>query len=404
MHASVEIGTPLSPHALRVLLLGAGELGKEVAIELQRFGVEVIAADRYANAPAMQVAHRSHVLDMLDGAAIRDLVARERPHLVVPEIEAIRTQTLVELEAEGTARVIPTARAAWLTMDREGIRRLAAETLQLPTSPYRFVDTLEDYRAAVAALGLPCVVKPVMSSSGHGQSLVRAAAAIDAAWEHAQTGGRAGAGRVIVEGFIDFDYEITLLTVRHAGGTSFCAPVGHLQRDGDYRESWQPQPMSPLALQRAQAIARAVTDDLGGWGLFGVELFVKGDMVWFSEVSPRPHDTGLVTLASQELSEFALHARAILGLPVPADENGWIAHTGPSASCAVLAHGHGVPLFGGVEAALAHPATQLRLFGKPRVAGHRRVAVTLARGDDVAHARAIARNAAAALTVELRDP
>ena len=404
MHASVEIGTPLSPHALRVLLLGAGELGKEVAIELQRFGVEVIAADRYADAPAMQVAHRSHVLDMLDGAAIRDLVARERPHLVVPEIEAIRTQTLVELEAEGAARVIPTARAAWLTMDREGIRRLAAETLQLPTSPYRFVDTLEDYRAAVAALGLPCVVKPVMSSSGHGQSLVRDAAAIDAAWDHAQTGGRAGAGRVIVEGFIDFDYEITLLTVRHAGGTSFCAPVGHLQRDGDYRESWQPQPMSPLALQRAQAIARAVTDDLGGWGLFGVELFVKGDMVWFSEVSPRPHDTGLVTLASQELSEFALHARAILGLPVHADENGWIAHAGPSASCAVLAHGHGVPVFGGVDAALAHPATQLRLFGKPRVAGHRRVAVTLARGDDVAQARAIARDAAAALTVELRDP
>ena len=399
-----RIGTPLSPHALRVLLLGSGELGKEVAIELQRFGVEVIAADRYADAPAMQVAHRSHVLDMLDGAAIRDLVARERPHLVVPEIEAIRTQTLVELEAEGTARVIPTARAAWLTMDREGIRRLAAETLQLPTSPYRFVDTLEDYRAAVAALGLPCVVKPVMSSSGHGQSLVRDADAIDVAWDHAQTGGRAGAGRAIVEGFIDFDYEITLLTVRHAGGTSFCAPVGHLQRDGDYRESWQPQPMSPLALQRAQAIARAVTDDLGGWGLFGVELFVKGDRVWFSEVSPRPHDTGLVTLASQALSEFALHARAILGLPVHADENGWIAHAGPSASCAVLAHGHGVPVFGGVDAALAHPATQLRLFGKPRVAGHRRVAVTLARGDDVAQARAIARDAAAALTVELRDP
>jgi len=404
MHASVEIGTPLSPHALRVLLLGAGELGKEVAIELQRFGVEVIAADRYADAPAMQVAHRSHVLDMLDGAAIRDLVARERPHLVVPEIEAIRTQTLVELEAEGAARVIPTARAAWLTMDREGIRRLAAETLGLPTSPYRFVDTREEYRAAVAALGLPCVVKPVMSSSGHGQSLVRDVDGIDAAWDHAQTGGRAGAGRVIVEGFIDFDYEITLLTVRHAGGTSFCAPVGHLQRDGDYRESWQPQPMSPLALQRAQAIARAVTGDLGGWGLFGVELFVKGDMVWFSEVSPRPHDTGLVTLASQELSEFALHARAILGLPVHADENGWIAHAGPSASCAVLAHGHGVPVFGGVEAALAHPTTQLRLFGKPRVAGHRRVAVTLARGDDVAQARAIARDAAAALTVELRDP
>ena len=404
MHASVEIGTPLSPHALRVLLLGAGELGKEVAIELQRYGVEVIAADRYADAPAMQVAHRGHVLDMLDGDAIRALVARERPHLVVPEIEAIRTQTLVALEAEGAARVIPTARAAWLTMDREGIRRLAAETLGLPTSPYRFVDTREEYRAAVAALGLPCVVKPVMSSSGHGQSLVRDADGIDAAWDHAQTGGRAGAGRAIVEGFIDFDYEITLLTVRHAGGTSFCAPVGHLQRDGDYRESWQPQPMSPLALQRAQAIARAVTDDLGGWGLFGVELFVKGDMVWFSEVSPRPHDTGLVTLASQELSEFALHVRAILGLPVHADENGWIAHAGPSASCAVLAHGHGVPVFGGVDAALAHPSTQLRLFGKPRVAGHRRVAVTLARGDDVAKARAIARNAAAALTVELRDP
>lgn len=404
MHASVEIGTPLSPHALRVLLLGAGELGKEVAIELQRYGVEVIAADRYADAPAVQVAHRSHVLDMLDGDAIRALVARERPHLVVPEIEAISTQTLVALEAEGAARVIPTARAAWLTMDREGIRRLAAETLGLPTSPYRFVDTREEYRAAVAALGLPCVVKPVMSSSGHGQSLVRDADGIDAAWDHAQTGGRAGAGRAIVEGFIDFDYEITLLTVRHAGGTSFCAPVGHLQRDGDYRESWQPQPMSPVALQRAQDIARAVTDDLGGWGLFGVELFVKGDMVWFSEVSPRPHDTGLVTLASQDLSEFALHARAILGLPVPADADGWIAHAGPSASCAVLAHGHGVPVFGGVDAALAHPATHLRLFGKPRVAGHRRVAVTLARGDDVAQARAIARDAAAALTVELRDP
>ena len=404
MPAHVEIGTPLSPHALRVLLLGAGELGKEVAIELQRYGVEVIAADRYADAPAMQVAHRSHVLDMLDGEAIRALVARERPHLVVPEIEAISTQTLVALEAEGAARVIPTARAAWLTMDREGIRRLAAETLGLPTSPYRFVDTREEYRAAVAALGLPCVVKPVMSSSGHGQSLVRDADGIDAAWVHAQTGGRAGAGRAIVEGFIDFDYEITLLTVRHAGGTSFCAPVGHLQRDGDYRESWQPQPMSPVALQRAQDIARAVTDDLGGWGLFGVELFVKGDMVWFSEVSPRPHDTGLVTLASQDLSEFALHARAILGLPVPADADGWIAQAGPSASCAVLAHGHGVPVFGGVDAALAHPATHLRLFGKPRVAGHRRVAVTLARGDDVAQARAIARDAAAALTVELRDP
>ena len=391
-----RIGTPLSPHALRVLLLGSGELGKEVAIELQRFGVEVIAADRYADAPAMQVAHRSHVLDMLDGAAIRALVAQEKPHLIVPEIEAISTQTLVELEAEQGQRVVPTARAARLTMDREGIRRLAAETLGLPTSPYRFVDTAEDYRAAVAALGIPCVVKPVMSSSGHGQSLVRNEADIDKAWEYAQTGGRAGAGRVIVEGFIDFDYEITLLTVRHAGGTSFCEPIGHLQKDGDYRESWQPQPMSALALQRSQDIARAITDDLGGRGVFGVELFIKGDEVWFSEVSPRPHDTGLVTLASQDLSQFALHARAILGLPIPA-----IRQLGASASCAALAHGHGVPVFSGVDAALAQPDTQLRLFGKPRVAGHRRVAVTLARGADIDAARGTARDAAAALTVDL---
>ncbi len=396
-----RIGTPLSPDALRVLLLGAGELGKEVAIELQRFGVEVIAADRYADAPAMQVAHRSHVLDMLDGAAIRALIARERPQLIVPEIEAIHTRTLVELEAEFAAsgdatRIVPTARAAWLTMDREGIRRLAAETLGLPTSPYRFVDTLTEYRDAVATLGLPCVVKPVMSSSGHGQSLLRVEADIDAAWAYAQTGGRTGAGRVIVEGFIDFDYEITMLTVRHAGGTSFCEPIGHLQRDGDYRESWQPQPMSALALERSQAIARAVTDDLGGRGVFGVELFIKGDEVWFSEVSPRPHDTGLVTLASQDLSQFALHARAILGLPIPG-----IRQLGPSASCAVLAHGHGVPLFDDVDAALARPDTQLRLFGKPRVHGHRRVAVTLARAGDVDSARAAARAAAAALTVSL---
>ncbi|MES2859742.1 MAG: formate-dependent phosphoribosylglycinamide formyltransferase [Pseudomonadota bacterium] len=402
-----RIGTPLSPHATRVLLLGSGELGKEVALELQRLGVEVVAADRYANAPAMQVAHRSHVLDMLDGAAIRALVAMEQPHLIVPEIEAIHTQTLIELEAESTAsgngaRIIPTARAARLTMDREGIRRLAAETLGLPTSPYCFVDTLDDYRAAVAALGIPCVVKPVMSSSGHGQSLVRSGDDIEAAWQYAQTGGRAGAGRVIVEGFIDFDYEITQLTVRHRGAdgqgtTSFCAPIGHLQRDGDYRESWQPQPMSALALERAQAIARAVTDNLGGSGVFGVELFVRGDQVWFSEVSPRPHDTGLVTLVSQDLSQFALHARAILGLPIPG-----IRQLGASASCAVLAHGHGVPVFEHVDAALAHPDTQLRLFGKPVVAGHRRVAVTLARGADVDHARRVARDAAAALTVQLQ--
>ncbi|QDH69676.1 formate-dependent phosphoribosylglycinamide formyltransferase [Marilutibacter alkalisoli] len=402
-----KIGTPLSPHAFRVLLLGSGELGKEVAIELQRFGVEVIAADRYADAPAMQVAHRSHVLDMLDGQAVRELIAAERPNLIVPEIEAIHTPTLVELEREfagrgSDTRVIPTARAARLTMDREGIRRLAAETLGLPTSPYRFVDTQEEYRAAVAEIGLPCVVKPVMSSSGKGQSTVRGDADIDKAWEYAQTGGRAGAGRCIVEGFIDFDYEITLLTVRHAGGTAFCAPIGHLQRDGDYRESWQPQPMSPKALERAQEIARKITDDLGGWGLFGVELFVKGDEVWFSEVSPRPHDTGLVTLASQVLSEFALHARAILGLPIHADGDGVVPHVGPTASCAVLAQGHGVPVFEGVDVALSAPGTQLRLFGKPRVEGQRRVAVTLAHGDDVEQARAAAREAADRLKVGLR--
>ncbi|KAF1709357.1 phosphoribosylglycinamide formyltransferase 2 [Pseudoxanthomonas kalamensis DSM 18571] len=396
-----SLGTPLSASATRVLLLGSGELGKEVAIELQRFGVEVIAADRYADAPAMQVAHRSHVLDMLDPIALKALIEKEKPHLVVPEIEAIHTETLVALEREHGQRVVPTARAARLTMDREGIRRLAAETLGLPTSPYRFVDTAEEYRAAVAAVGLPCVVKPVMSSSGKGQSTVRDAADVDAAWDYAQTGGRAGAGRCIVEGFIDFDYEITLLTVRHAGGTAFCDPVGHWQKDGDYRESWQPQPMSTLALQRAKAIARAITDDLGGWGLFGVELFVKGDDVWFSEVSPRPHDTGLVTLVSQELSEFALHSRAILGLPVDADAEGRIGLKGPSASCAMLAQGHGVPAFEHVELALAAPTTALRLFGKPRVDGQRRVGVTLARGDDVERARARAREAAAAIGIRL---
>ena len=400
--SALEFGTPLSPSAIRVLLLGSGELGKEVAIELQRFGCEVIAADRYADAPAMQVAHRSHVLNMLDGDALRALISEERPTLIVPEIEAIHTETLVQLEREfadrGThTRIVPTARAARLTMDREGIRRLAAETLGLPTSPYRFVDTLEDYRAAVAEIGVPCVVKPVMSSSGKGQSLVRTADDIDKAWDYAQTGGRAGAGRAIVEGFIDFDYEITLLTVRHAAGTDFCAPIGHLQRDGDYRESWQPQPMSPRALEAAQRIARIITDDLGGWGLFGVELFVKGDEVWFSEVSPRPHDTGLVTSISQDLSEFALHARAILGLPIPV-----IRQNGPSASCAVLAHGHGVPVFNGVADALRAPDTALRLFGKPMVEGHRRVAVTLALGEDIDAARATARDAAAALKITLR--
>jgi phosphoribosylglycinamide formyltransferase 2 len=406
-HVMTSIGTPLAPHATRVLLLGSGELGKEVAIELQRFGVEVIAADRYADAPAMQVAHRSHVIDMLDAQALRDLIAHERPHLIVPEIEAIHTQTLVELEHEfaergTTTRIVPTARATRLTMDREGIRRLAAETLGLPVSPYRFVDTLDEYREAIATIGLPCVVKPVMSSSGKGQSTVRTESDIDDAWSYAQTGGRAGAGRVIVEGFIDFDYEITLLTVRHAGGTSFCAPIGHLQRDGDYRESWQPQPMSALALERSQAIARRITNDLGGWGVFGVELFVRGDEVWFSEVSPRPHDTGLVTLASQTLSEFALHARVILGLPVHTDAGGVVPVIAPAASCAVLAEGSGVPVFGGIEAVLAHPAVGLRLFGKPRVEGRRRVGVTLAVAADVDQAREIARDAAGRLEIDLR--
>jgi len=388
-------GTPNTPGATRLLLLGSGELGKEVAIEAQRYGIEVIAADRYADAPAMQVAHRSHLLNMLDPTALRALIAKERPHLVVPEIEAIHTPTLVELENEGLS-VIPTARAAWLTMNREGIRRLAAEELGLMTSPYRFVGTQAEYRDAVAEIGLPCVVKPVMSSSGKGQSTLKSAADIDAAWETAQSGGRAGQGRVIVEGFIRFDYEITLLTVRHAEGTAFCDPIGHLQIDGDYRESWQPQPMSPRALQRAQEIARAITDNLGGTGLFGVELFVQGDDVWFSEVSPRPHDTGLVTLISQELSEFALHVRAILGLPIPN-----ILQLGPSASCALLAHGHGVPRFTGIAEALAEPDTALRLFGKPRVEGHRRVGVTLARADSIDAARTKARAAAAALTIAL---
>jgi phosphoribosylglycinamide formyltransferase 2 len=393
------LGTPLSQAATRVLLLGAGELGKEVVIELQRLGVEVIAADRYANAPAMQVAHRSHVIDMLDPAALRGLVLAERPALIVPEIEAIATPALIELEKEGF-RVIPTARAARLTMDREGIRRLAAEQLGLATSPYRFAGTFDEYHAAVAALGLPCVVKPVMSSSGKGQSVLRSDSDVAPAWETAQAGGRAGAGRVIVEGFIRFDYEITLLTVRHTGGTSFCAPIGHLQVDGDYRESWQPQPMSAAALAESQRMARAVTDELGGTGIFGVELFVRGDEVWFSEVSPRPHDTGLVTLVSQDLSEFALHARAILGLPVPA-----IRQAGPAASCAVLLEGRSRDIrFRGVERALEEPDTQLRLFGKPEVAGHRRMGVTLALGRDLADARDKARRAAATIVAgaELR--
>src|SRR5580692_687179 len=380
------LGTPLTASATRVMLLGSGELGKEVAIELQRFGCEVIAVDRYANAPAMQVSQRSHVIDMLDGAALRALVERERPQLIVPEIEAIATPMLQQLEAEGF-HVIPTARAARLTMDREGIRRLAAEELKLQTSPYRFAGSEAEYRAAIADIGLPCVIKPVMSSSGKGQSLVRAEADIDAAWQYAQRGGRAGAGRVIVEGLVRFDYEITLLTIRHAGGTSFCEPIGHLQVVGDYRESWQPQPMSALALQRSQDIAAAITGNLGGSGLFGVELFIAGDDVWFSEVSPRPHDTGLVTLISQDLSEFALHARAILGLPIPV-----IRQLGPSASCAVLVEGDGeAPRYHHVADALQFPDTALRLFGKPEVRGHRRMGVSLALGADIDEARAKAR-------------
>ena len=390
-----RIGTPLSPTATRVLLCGSGELGKEVAIELQRLGCEVIAVDRYANAPAMQVAHRSHVVSMLDGAALRAVIEQEKPHYIVPEIEAIATSTLVELEAEGYT-VVPTARATQLTMDREGIRRLAAETLGLPTSPYRFADSFEDYAAGVAAIGFPCVVKPVMSSSGKGQSVLRKAEDVRPAWETAQEGGRAGKGRVIVEGFVDFDYEITLLTVRHINGTSFCPPVGHRQEDGDYRESWQPQAMSEAALRESERIALAVTEALGGRGLFGVELFVKGDQVWFSEVSPRPHDTGLVTLISQDLSEFALHARAILGLPVPG-----IRFHGPSASAVILVDGDSdQTVFGNLQDALAEPDTALRLFGKPEVHGRRRMGVALALDASVEAAKGKALRAAQAVHIE----
>lgn len=384
--STVTLGTALCPSATRLMLLGSGELGKELAIEAQRLGVEVIAVDRYADAPAMQVAHRSHVIDMLDGAVLRALIETEKPDLIVPEIEAIATPTLVEMEREGW-KVIPTARAAFLTMNREGIRRLAAEELGLPTSPYRFADNEADYRAAIEALGLPCVVKPIMSSSGKGQSVVKSADDIAPAWTYAQEGGRAGKGRVIVEGFIDFDYEITLLTLRHRDGTSFCPPIGHLQVKGDYRESWQPQPMSEAALRESERIAGAITTALGGYGLFGVELFVKGDQVWFSEVSPRPHDTGLVTLVSQDLSEFALHARAILGLPVPN-----IRTRGPAASCALLVEGESTDArFGNLAEALAEPDTQLRLFGKPELKGSRRLGVALALGEDVDEARAKAR-------------
>jgi len=391
-----SIGTPLSATAKKILLLGSGELGKEVAIEAQRFGIEVIAVDRYANAPAMQVGHRSHVISMLDGAALRRIVELEKPDLIVPEIEAIATDTLIELEREGF-RVVPTARAAKLTMNREGIRRLAAEELQLPTSPYRFAETETEFRDAIAAIGTPCVVKPIMSSSGKGQSVVKSTDDITRAWDYAQQGGRAGAGRVIVEGFIQFDYEITLLTVRTKHGTQFCAPIGHLQIDGDYRESWQPQPMSSGALEKSQQIARAITEALGGTGLFGVELFVRGDDVIFSEVSPRPHDTGLVTLISQDLSEFALHVRAILDLPIPT-----IRQLGASASCALLVEGDSDRVqFHDIDKALAQPDTALRLFGKPEVRGQRRMGVGLARGTSIDEARQKACAVVAALKVEL---
>lgn len=371
-------GTATRPGATRALLLGSGELGKEVAIELQRFGIEVIAADRYPNAPAMQVAHAARVLDMLDGAALRELVAEIKPDLIIPEIEAIATDTLAALEQEGV-KVVPNARATQLTMNREGIRRLAAETLGLPTSPYRFAQSKEEFVAAVEAIGLPCVVKPVMSSSGKGQSVLRDLAKLDESWTYAQEGGRAGRGKVIVEGFVPFEYEITLLTVRAVDGIHFCDPIGHRQEDGDYRESWQPQVMSELALARSKEVAAKVVEALGGYGLFGVELFIRGDEVWFSEVSPRPHDTGMVTLISQDLSEFALHVRAILGLPV-----GTITQYGPSASAVVLREGHSQNIrYQGIGEALALvPGAQLRLFGKPEIAGRRRLGVALARAED----------------------
>ncbi|MBL0589001.1 formate-dependent phosphoribosylglycinamide formyltransferase [Aeromonas veronii] len=388
-------GTATRPGATRALLLGSGELGKEVAIELQRFGIEVIAADRYANAPAMQVAHTARVLDMLDGAALRELVAEIKPDLIIPEIEAIATDTLAALEQEGV-KVVPNARATQLTMNREGIRRLAAETLGLPTSLYRFAQSKEEFVAAVETIGMPCVVKPVMSSSGKGQSVLRDLARLDESWTYAQEGGRAGRGKVIVEGFVPFEYEITLLTVRAVDGIHFCEPIGHRQEDGDYRESWQPQVMSELALARSKEVASKVVEALGGYGLFGVELFIKGDEVWFSEVSPRPHDTGMVTLISQDLSEFALHVRAILGLPV-----GTITQYGPSASAVVLREGHSQDIrYQGIGEALAKvPGAQLRLFGKPEIAGRRRLGVALARGEDCREAVEQAKAVAASVEV-----
>ena len=390
-----KIGTPFSTTATRVLMLGSGELGKEVVIELQRLGVEVIACDRYENAPAMQVADRSYAFSMLDGDALRKIIEEEKPDYIVPEIEAIATDTLVELENEGHT-VIPTARAASLTMNREGIRRLAAEELDIATSFFKFAETKEEYLDAIKEVGIPCVIKPIMSSSGKGQSTVKSEVDVESSWEYAQAGGRAGAGKVIVEGFVDFDYEITLLTVRHVDGVSFCEPIGHRQEDGDYRESWQPQAMSSVALRKSRDIATRVTDALGGRGIFGVELFIKGDDVYFSEVSPRPHDTGMVTLISQDLSEFALHARAILGLSIPN-----IHFHGPSASAVILVEGNSTESeFGNLQAALAQPDTSIRLFGKPEVVGKRRMGVGLARAESIEQATKNALAVAAAVEIK----
>jgi phosphoribosylglycinamide formyltransferase 2 len=392
----MTIGTPLTSSAIKVVMLGSGELGKEVVIEFQRYGVEVIAVDRYDNAPAMQVAHRSYTISMLDGAALRSIIEREKPNYIVPEVEAISTDTLIELEKEGF-RVIPTANATMLTMNREGIRTLAAEKLKLKTSPYRFAGTLDEFISSIKVIGMPCVVKPIMSSSGKGQSVVKTESDIQKSWQYGQEGGRSGGGRMIVEGFVDFDYEITLLTVRHKDGVSFCDPIGHRQEHGDYQESWQPHPMPTKALQEAQSIAKQVVDALGGVGIFGVEFFVKGETVYFSELSPRPHDTGMVTMISQDLSEFALHVRAILGLPIPV-----IRQLGPSASSVILVKGQSKNVsFSGLEEALSEPDTQLRLFGKPEVNGERRMGVCLAKGETIEEARRKANEGAATIRYTL---
>ena len=391
----MNIGTPLTNNSTKVLLCGSGELGKEVAIELQRYGCEVIAIDRYDNAPAMQVAHRSYSVDMLDEKSLRSIIEKEKPNLIVPEVEAIATNVLVDLESEGF-NVIPTARATSLTMNREGIRKLAAEELGLQTSPYRFASNKSGFDQAIQEVGIPCVVKPIMSSSGKGQSTITAEDQIEDSWQYAQEGGRAGAGKVIVEGFVEFDYEITLLTVRHKNGTSFCEPIGHVQSDGDYRQSWQPQPMTDDALSSAQKVAESITSALGGYGIFGVELFIKGDEVIFSEVSPRPHDTGLVTLISQDISQFALHARAILGLPIPN-----IMQHGPCASSVILGEGHSEEIsFNGVDKALNEPDTQIRLFGKPSISGRRRLGVAVARGNSIDEAKDKAIRASEAIDIQ----